>query len=123
MTSTRRGRSLVGATFLVLAALVFYVRFAMPHSPESGKGGIGYAGDSAYVLTEVEVNTAICGKDRWTGRHRQTEETIRCGYEGAAPFNLSMLSSRPVIIHYTPDRIYTFDAYAISGGYYSRGSE
>lgn len=95
----------------------------MPYLPEYGKGGIGHAGDSAYVVTDVEVNSAICGKDRWIGRSRQTEETITCGYDGATPFKLSMLRSRPLIIRYTPDRIYIFDATAISGGYYSRSSE
>ena len=64
MISTRRRGSLVGATFLVVIAIGFYVRFAMPHPPEYGKDGIGYAGESAYVVTDVEVNAAYCGNER-----------------------------------------------------------
>lgn len=100
--------------------MLFYVRLAQPYFPRYGKGGIGAAGKNAYVVTKGDANSAICGDIEWRGRVRHDDETVTCGAKGILLFTLSMLSDKPLIIRFTPDRIYIFDVATLRGGYYLR---
>ena len=105
---------------LTVAALLLYIRCGLPFIPQHGKGGVGIAGRGAFVFTNDGVNSMKCADTVWRGRAWQFEETVICRAGGVAPFQLSMLRERPLIIAFRSNRIYIFDAAAFSGGYYLR---
>jgi hypothetical protein len=112
-----------GLAILVGVATIAYVRFALPLVPSHGKGGIGVATKGSFVLTDHQINAATCGDVEWHGLSRRNTETINCGQGGALPFSPHMLLQRPLIIHFTPARIYILDFGSFSGGYYIRDQE
>jgi hypothetical protein len=101
--------------------VLFYLRCASPYFPQYGKGGVGIAAPGVYVFTNNAINSVKCGATTWHGRSRQDEEATICDASGVTPFNLSKLKDRPLIIHFSPDRIMIFDVASFSGGYYLRG--
>lgn len=113
-----------GIAFVVMALVVYaYFRLFSAYVPTYGKGGVGTADYDNYVMTSGEVNSAICGTERWVGRSRSETETISCSSGRTAPFRVSDLGKATLIFHFTPTRIRIFDVKSLKGGYYLRKTD
>lgn len=114
----------LGISVILLALLVWmYTRFSVAFFPMYGKGGVGAANYDSYVITSGNVNAAICGEERWTGRPKSETETVSCMNSRVTKFQVSDLFNSMLVFHFTPQRIRVFDLKRLEGGYYLRETE
>ena len=113
-------------------ALTIYIRYKMSNTylPRYGIGDVGIVASDIFVLTKTRDNETIYDnvvngtltRFEWKGASGSVSQTVLVTTAEGVRQHWFILSvfSKPVLIHFSPDKISSFDFGAFYGGNYLR---